>query len=161
MTQYRTLEERIFDKEDLFSNWLDRVVVEASDLAFSNGFSSSKTYKPISDAKLATPVDIYGDADGSLKIEVAATGIDPDDIKLFTKSGDILEVKYDKKRNEQEDDIKYIHRGIAKRSFNLSWKISAKYDLSKMEASFYNGLLIISIPLCENMEPKEIKINKK
>ena len=35
----------------------------------------------------------------------------------------------------------YIHKGIAKRSFNLGWRIDSKFDLSKANAEFKDGLL--------------------
>ena len=35
---------------------------------------------------------------------------------------------------EDPVDKDYIHRGIAKRSFNLGWKIDSKFDLTKASA---------------------------
>ena len=56
------------------------------------------------------------------------------------------------------DNKNYYHRGIAKRSFNLGWKIDSKYDLSKADASFENGLLKIYIPFAKGSELKSLKI---
>ena len=52
----------------------------------------------------------------------------------------------------------YINRGIAKRSFNLGYKIASKFDLSKAEAMMENGLLGVRIPFAEEAKPKSIKI---
>ena len=50
------------------------------------------------------------------------------------------------KRKNQYEGYIYI-LGLAKRSFNLGYKIAAKFDLSKIEAKMENGLLhIYSIP---------------
>ena len=49
--------------------------------------------------------------------------------------------------------------GIKKSSFNLTWKIATKFDLSKLEASLDKGLLHISIPVAEGKAVKQIKIN--
>ena len=45
-----------------------------------------------------------------------------------------------------------------KKSFDLRYKIAAKFDLSITEAEMTNGLLEIFIPLAEDAKPKSIKI---
>jgi len=65
-------------------------------------------------------------------------------------------VVYDKPKSEL--DSKFYHRGIAKRAFNLGWKIDSKFQLSKADASFENGLLRISIPFSKGSELKTLKI---
>ena len=50
-------------------------------------------------------------------------------------------------------------RGIAKRSFNLGWKIDSRFNLSKATAEFKNGLLQIIIPFAKGLEPKTLKIS--
>jgi len=57
-----------------------------------------------------------------------------------------------------KEETKYLHRGIAKRSFNLGWKIDSKYELSKAEANFINGLLKIDIPFAKGSAPRSLKI---
>jgi HSP20 family molecular chaperone IbpA len=47
---------------------------------------------------------------------------------------------------------------LAKRAFNLGYKISSKYDLSKTDGKLENGLLEIFIPITEKAKPKTIKI---
>ena len=52
----------------------------------------------------------------------------------------------------------YIHRGVAKRSFNLGYKIASKFALPKAEAMMENGLLGIRIPYADEAKPKVLKI---
>jgi HSP20 family molecular chaperone IbpA len=40
----------------------------------------------------------------------------------------------------------------------LSWKISVKFDLSKLEAKLDKGLLVLDIPYAESKKPKQIVI---
>jgi HSP20 family molecular chaperone IbpA len=54
--------------------------------------------------------------------------------------------------------VDYIHKGIAKRSFNLGWKIDSKFDLKKIVAKFENGLLTIGIPFAKESQVKLINI---
>ena len=43
-------------------------------------------------------------------------------------------------------------------SLNLGWKIDSKFDLSKADAEFKDGLLKISIPFTKGSELKTLKI---
>ena len=95
--------------------------------------------------KLYHPVDIF-EKDNKLAIEVACTGVSKEDIKVEIQ-GDTIRIKHEKK--EEDGDKEYLFRSIAKRSFNLGWKISSKYDPKKAKASFENGLLRIEMPLSE------------
>ena len=75
--------------------------------------------------------------------------------------GDVLRISYNKPKDEEcceVNDCNYIYRGVAKRSFNLGYKISPKFDLSKAEAMMENGLLGIRIPFAESAKPKVLKI---
>jgi len=91
-----------------------------------------------------------------LVFDVAATGVAKEDILIQTHDN-ILSINYDK--SKEEDGIEYIHRGIAKRSFNLGWKIDSKFDLSKANAEFKYGLLKITIPFAKGSELKTLKIS--
>jgi len=45
-----------------------------------------------------------------------------------------------------------------KKSFDLGYKISPKYNLTKISAEMENGLLNLHIPISEESKPKSIKI---
>ena len=88
--------------------------------------------------------------------------ITPFDV-LFNLSleGDILKIIHDKLDDDKccdVDNCNYIKRGIARRSFNLGYKISPKFDLSQANAEMENGLLKISIPFAKESQPKVLKI---
>ena len=102
------------------------------------------------------PVDIYT-TETSLVFDIACTGISKDDIEIQTQDN-ILRINYDKSK-EEDKSVDYIHKGIAKRSFNLGWKIDSKFDLKKASASFNSGLLQIEIPFAKGSELKTLKIS--
>ena len=83
-------------------------------------------------------------------------GISKKEIELNIQDN-LLKINYNKPKEDQ-DDKDYIHRGIAKRSFNLGWKIDNKFDLSKATASFNDGLLSINIPFSKGSELKTLQI---
>jgi HSP20 family molecular chaperone IbpA len=47
---------------------------------------------------------------------------------------------------------------LSKKSFDLGYKISPKYNLSKINAEMENGLLKLHLPLSEESKAKSIKI---
>ena len=125
------------------------------DILVKNFFKDTGHFRPVLESKLPHPVDIY-EIDTGLGIDIACTGISKDDIEILI-DGQIIRVVYDK---PQEDDLgDFIYKGIAKRSFNLGWKIDSKFDLSKAKAEFVDGLLTVTIPFAKGSELKTLKIS--
>jgi HSP20 family protein len=125
------------------------------DILVRNFLQTANRYQPLAESKLPHPVDIY-ERDNGLGLDIACTGISKEDIQILVE-GNIIRVNYDKPK--EEDLGEYIHRGIAKRSFNLGWKIDSKFDLGKASAEFINGLLQVTIPFAKGSEPKTLKIS--
>ena len=132
-----------------------------TDLLFKNFFDQASAFESNVDRKINHPVDIINTED-ALLFEIAAVGLAKKDIDLQVEDGNCLKVSYTKpsieSNNSDIDTGEYIHRGIAKRSFNLGWKISPKFDLTKIKASMENGLLKIEIPVTPESKPKTITI---
>ena len=131
------------------------------DLLFRDFFKSDLDFQPATQAKFTHPVDIF-ETDKGLHFEVACTGLSKEDVELNIE-GDILKISYNKLEGELKEakayqDRNYIHQGIAKRSFDLGYKIASKFDLSKADAMMENGLLTIQIPYADEAKPKVLKI---
>jgi len=129
------------------------------DLLFKDFFKSDLNFQPATEAKHSHPVDIF-ETDKGLHFEVACTGLSKEDVELNLE-GDILKISYSKDAEAADAEAQgrnYIHRGVAKRSFNLGYKIASKFNLSKAEAMMENGLLAIRIPFAEEAKPKVLKI---
>ena len=124
------------------------------DILVRNFLQTANGYAPMADSKLPHPVDIY-ETETHLVFDIACTGVSQEELEVQTQNN-TLRVNYNKP--EKDDDAKYIHRGIAKRSFNLGWKIDSKFDLSKADAEFKYGLLKIAIPYTKGSEVKTLKI---
>ena len=125
------------------------------DLLFRNLFDAGATFAPAAEAKQQYPINIFED-DLGLTFELACTGIPKEAIEVKLE-GDSITFSYDKDKTP-EPERKYIHRGIAKRSFNLGWKIDPKFDLNKAVPTFENGLLEITIPYLAGKGIKTLKI---
>ena len=102
------------------------------------------------------PVDIYEDKTG-LYFDIACTGLTKKQIELKVED-DILRVIYTKKDDKEEKDLHHYHSGIAKRSFNIGWKIARRFSLPEIEASMKDGLLKLFIPLQPESKPKTVSI---
>jgi len=132
-----------------------------TDLLFKNFFDRASAFESNLDTKINHPVDIILKEE-AMVFEIAAVGLEKKDIELQVEDGNCLKVSYTKpnieSNNSDIDAGEYIHKGIAKRSFNLGWKISPKFDLTKISASMENGLLTIEVPVTPESRPKTIKI---
>ena len=102
------------------------------------------------------PVDIYEDKTG-LYFDIACTGLTKKQIELKVED-DVLRVIYTKKDDKEEKDLHHYHSGIAKRSFNIGWKIARRFSLPEIEASMKDGLLKLFIPLTPESKAKTISI---
>ena len=126
------------------------------DILVRNFFQQEEEFTTPNNRILNHPVDIYEDKDG-LYFDIACTGLTKTQIELKVED-DVLRVSYTKGKDEEEEDIHIYHSGIAKRSFNLGWKIARRFELSKIEASMKDGLLKLFIPLTPESKPKTVSI---
>ena len=126
------------------------------DILFRNFFNADSGFQPTTfENKQPHPLDIFYDETG-LHFEIACTGLSKKDISLEI-DGDLLKIGY-QKPNEDVDYTGYIYKGLSKKSFNLGYKIAAKFDLEQLVAEMKNGLLHIFIPIKESQKPKAVKI---
>ena len=126
------------------------------DILFRNFFDANAHFAPATETKAPHPLDIYENESG-LHFEIACTGLDKNEVTINIE-GDILKVSNTKTDIDTETDKGYIYKGIAKRSFNLGYKISSKFNLAESEAEMKNGLLKIHVPFAEEAKPKSLKI---
>ena len=126
------------------------------DILVRNFFQQEEEFTTPNNRILNHPVDIYEDKDG-LYFDIACTGLTKKQIELKVED-DVLRVSYTKGKDEEEEDIHIYHSGIAKRSFNLGWKIARRFELPKIEASMKDGLLKLFIPLTPESKPKKVSI---
>ena len=125
------------------------------DILVKNFFQSEEQFQTPNNKIINHPVDIYEDDDG-IYFDIACTGLNKKQVNVNVEN-DILKVSYKKESTTLVD--KHVHfSGIAKRSFDLGWKIARRFDLSKIEASMKDGLLKLFIPLTPENKPKSVSI---
>jgi HSP20 family molecular chaperone IbpA len=125
------------------------------DILFRNFYNTEEQFAPALNSKQPHPLNIYYTDEG-LHFDIACTGLIKEDISISIES-DLLKISY-KKPEKEIDFSKYIYHGLSKKSFDLGYKISPKFNLNKISAEMENGLLNIFIPISEESKPKSIKI---
>jgi len=129
-------------------------------ILWRDNFMSDSEFKTFNRGELKYPVDVFTE-DNKLNFEIAAIGIDDKDLDISVE-GNKLRVKYQKEETEEKEERGIIHKGIARRSFDYSWKIdTSKYNLDDIAVHLDKGLLAIAIPLAAQAIPKKLTINAK
>ena len=127
------------------------------DILVKNFFNTEEQFQTPTNRIINHPVDVYEDEEG-LYFDIACTGLTKKQIDIKVED-DVLRVSYTKKDKDGiADTIHIYHSGIAKRSFNIGWKIARRFALSEIEASMKDGLLKLFIPLTPESKPKQVSI---
>ena len=101
------------------------------------------------------PYNIEKLEDNKYGISMAVSGFDESDLNIDVKEN-ILSVKGDISKNDEKE---YLHKGIATRNFERSFRLADYVEVES--ASLSNGLLNIILvrELPEAMKPRKIEIS--
>ena len=96
--------------------------------------------------------DVF-EKEGKIFVEMEAPGYTKDDISLSIDKGE-LSVTFEKE-NEKEENKKYLHR--ERKSYSKVTRTFYLGDVSedKIDASFKNGVLVVSAPKKKEIETKK------
>ena len=94
------------------------------------------------------------------RIEVAAPGLEKDDIKVSVEDG-VLTISSEKKTENEEKNDNYIRKEFGYSSFCRSFTLPEETDEEKISAKHKNGVLNVHIPKAEVKvtKAKEVKIS--
>jgi molecular chaperone IbpA len=96
------------------------------------------------------PYNIRKDGETKYFIEMAVAGLSEDDMEVELKEG-ILSVRSGVgMMKKEEEEVEYVHRGIAKRTFERSFTLSD--DVIVKGCDLNNGMLIVEL---EKVIPEE------
>ena len=121
-------------------------------LGFSIGFDSmfdrllGPSTQHVSNSQGYPPYNIRKEGDTKYFIELAVAGLSEDDLEVELKE-DVLEIR---SKQSTEDEANYVHRGIAKRSFQRSFTLSD--DIVVKGCGLVNGMLTVEL---EKVIPEE------
>ena len=122
-------------------------------LGFSIGFDSmfdrllGPSTQHVSNSQGYPPYNIRKDGETKYFIEMAVAGLSEEDLEVELKEG-ILSVRSGVGKKEEE--VEYVHRGIAKRTFERNFTLSD--DVIVKGCDLNNGMLIVEL---EKVNPEE------
>ena len=101
--------------------------------------------------------DIIRISDDEYEITLAVSGFNKKDISIDVHDG-VLTIKGNGGSEVQDDNIQYIYKGIAKRSFEQKFRLEQYVDVK--EAKLSNGLLTVSLlrEVPEERKPRQITL---
>lgn len=105
------------------------------------------------------PYNILRTGDDSYRISVAVAGFDESELEVETHNGQ-LTVKSLPEKPDTDEQVSYLHRGIARRAFELRFSLADYVEVT--DATVENGLLNISLlrNVPEAKKPRRIAIGK-
>jgi len=87
------------------------------------------------------------------RIEVAAPGLEKDDFRINLQNN-VLTISSEKESREEQNESKYMRREFSFMTFSRSFSLPLTADSEKINASYKNGVLSISIPKKEEAKEK-------
>jgi len=121
-------------------------------LGFSIGFDSmfdrllGDSTQHVSNSQGYPPYNIRKDGDIKYFIEMAVAGLSEEDLEVELKES-VLQIR---SKQSTEDEANYVHRGIAKRTFERAFTLSD--DVVVKGCDLNNGMLIVEL---EKVIPEE------
>lgn len=104
-------------------------------------------------------VDIIEEKDEYI-VKLELPGVNKNDVKI-TVQNDILTIKGEKKSEHESKDKNYHRMERAYGVFQRSFTLPSSVNSDKIDASYNNGVLTITLPKVEEAKPKEIEVKVK
>ena len=131
-------------------------------LGFSVGYDSmfdrlfGENFHPTNSQQGYPPYNIRKEGDTKYFIELAVAGLSEDDLEVELKES-VLEIR---SKQSKEDESKYVHRGIATRTFMRSFTLAD--DMVVKGCQLVNGMLTVELEkvIPEDKRARLIPINK-
>ena len=105
----------------------------------------------------APRVDIH-EADGHYEITAELPGVDKKDIHVHVKDG-VLTLEAESSREDKEEkEGRVIRQERRYGKFRRVFQLPDDIKTDKIDASFKNGVLSVSLPKLETVKPKQIEV---
>ena len=129
------------------------------DRLFGDSFANPYRTMGVMGEQMAIPLDVYQTAD-EVVVKACLPGVKPEDVDISI-SGDTLTIKGESSAEEEIKDENYFCQEQKYGIFKRSVVLPADLKTGDAEATFDNGILVLTIPRAEEEKPKTIKIKAK
>ena len=103
------------------------------------------------------PLDVYA-TPSEIVLTANVPGLKPEEVEI-TLEGDTLSIRGEFKAPMENVDYIFQERSYGK--FSRTLTLNVPVDVNKVEATFENGVLTITLPKAEAARPKTIKVEAK
>jgi molecular chaperone IbpA len=103
------------------------------------------------------PYNIEATGEDSYRVELAVAGFKPDELSIEVKEN-LLTVQGRKTAGDEDQARRFLHRGLAERSFERRFQLADYVVVT--DANLSDGLLLISLKreLPESLKPRKVEI---
>ena len=114
-------------------------------------------YQSRGEREMRLPIDVFT-TPGEIVISANVPGLKPENVQI-TLENDTLSISGEFKA--PMDNVDYIFQERPYGKFSRTLTVNVPVDNDKVEASFENGVLTITLPKAETARPKTIKVEVK
>ena len=104
-----------------------------------------------------TPAFDVSENDNALVVKAEVPGMDQKDIEISISNG-LLTIQGEKKRESREENEHYHRVERSYGSFCRTLHIPTEVDSEKVDATYQNGVLTVTLPKLETAKPKKIEV---
>ena len=108
---------------------------------------------------MVAPMDVC-ETDRGYEVNIALPGVRPEDIELTARQNS-LTIKGQHASTKEEKKENWVVKEIRSGSFGRSISFEKQIDVDKIDTSYENGVLTITVPYSEAAKPKKISIKKE
>ncbi len=134
---------------------LDRVIRDWFGISPFEGLVSREEFAPVSFPR----VDVK-ENDSLITIVAEIPGMKKDDIKVLIEEN-FLTISGERKYEHEEKQEGFLRREISRGSFTRSFTLPESAATERMEATYKDGFLSLTIPKKEEAKPKQIEVKVK
>jgi HSP20 family protein len=130
------------------SGWVDQLLNENLNRFFNDDFWGFRGI----DQQVNVPVNLR-ETDKTYEMSLVAPGLRKEDFKLSV-TNDLLTVAYEHKEEQNQENKQegWLRKEYRMQSFSRSFTLDDTVDISKITASYDNGILHLSLPKKENAQ---------
>ena len=124
---------------------------------FGRFFGTGESAPQWSTGGYSVPTDVFHMED-RLVIRMDLPGVNPDDVDVTVQESTLI-VNGKRSFPHEAGDVRFMRRGIFYGDFTQRVMLGKGLDVERITASYDNGVLELSIPYSEEVQPKKIAID--
>jgi HSP20 family protein len=121
-------------------------------------FFGGDTIVPMGSGSHHVPTDIFH-MDDKLVIRMDLPGVDPDDVEVTFQENTLL-VNGTRSFPYDAQSVRFARRGTFYGDFTQRVTLGKGLDVERISATYDNGVLQLTIPYSEEVQPRKIEVRK-